>query len=226
MLPYVVTHNQVSLDGSYLINHFKFNPEFFYGLANQYEADIFLVGSNTAKTGLEIFLGEIPDEEESDFIKPEPTPGSKCSLWVIPDTRGQLFGLLHMYRRSEHCKSLLILTSKTTPKSYLDYLKERNYDYLEAGDDHVDLKKALELLSERFNAKRVLVDSGSILTNLLLENKLVNEMSIVISPSIAGNKGANLFRNLNTGESFTELKLQKSQAFETGEIHLVYNVIK
>jgi 2,5-diamino-6-(ribosylamino)-4(3H)-pyrimidinone 5'-phosphate reductase len=34
-----------------------------------------LVGSNTAKTGIEIFCEEIPSEEESDFVKGEAEKG-------------------------------------------------------------------------------------------------------------------------------------------------------
>lgn len=226
MLPYVVIHNQMSLDGSYLLKDFVFNPELFYGISRCSEADIFLVGSNTARTGIELFMEKVPAEEPGDRVAPKYAGEEKHTLWVIPDTRGQLQGLLHVYRRSEYCKDLLILVSKTTPKAYLEYLEQREYRYLIAGDDHVDLKKMMELFAQQFQAKRVVVDSGSILTNLLLEQELVDELSLLIAPSLAGKDGLNLFRNLNTKGKPLTLKLVKTETFDSNDIHLVYQVLK
>ncbi len=226
MLPYVVIHNQISLDGSSSLNDFTFNPELFYGLAGCYEADIFLVGSNTAKTGVEIFLDSVPIEEKSDMVKPTLGPDDKRALWVIPDTRGVLQGLLHVYRRSEHCKDVLILVSKTTPQAYLDYLAAREFRYIEAGEDHVDLTRMMHIFAQQFQAKRVLTDSGGTLTSLLLEQGLVDEISIVIAPTLAGKNGVNLFQQLHTGEKPLQLQLLKSKTFESGEVHLVYKVLK
>ena len=226
MLPYVVIHNQISLDGSSAIKDFKFNPELFYGISHCYEADIFLVGSNTAKAGVEIFMDSVPVEEKSDMVKPVLNPDDNHTLWVIPDTRGILQGLLHVFRRSEYCKDLLILVSKTTPQSYLDYLKEREFRYIEAGEDHVDLTRMMHIFAEQLGAERVVADTGGTLTALLLEQGLVDEISIVIAPSLAGKNGINLFRHLQPANTPMHLQLLKSESFESGEVHLAYKVLR
>jgi len=48
-----------------------------------------------------------------------------------------------------YLKDLIILVSETTPQEYLEYLKERHYDFITAGKDHADYRKAFEILNER-----------------------------------------------------------------------------
>ena len=50
------------------------------------------------------------------------------SYWVIPDTRGVLKGLLHVLRRFEYCRDVIILVSERTGADYVAYLDERDYD--------------------------------------------------------------------------------------------------
>jgi 2,5-diamino-6-(ribosylamino)-4(3H)-pyrimidinone 5'-phosphate reductase len=97
MLPNLIVHNSVSVDGS-LIN-FEVNMPLHYKIARAFNADMHLVGSNTAKIGIDLFLKEIPPESKDDFKKP-----TKNGIpWVIPDTTGKMKGLLHILRQSEYC---------------------------------------------------------------------------------------------------------------------------
>ena len=183
MKPKVIIHNTVSLDGS--IKDFEVDLNLHYQIANEFEADTHLIGSTTAKTGIEMYTEEIPQEEKTDFIKPEFEPSDERPFWVIPDSRGTLENLLHVYRRSGYCKDVIILTSETTPKSYLAYLRERRYDYIISGEDHVDYDGAFEMLNERYDTKTILTDSGGTLSNILLEKDLIDEISIIISPAFS-----------------------------------------
>ena len=105
MLPKVIVHNSVSIDGS-LIN-FEVNMSLHYRIAGDFDAEMHLVGSNTAKSGIDLFLKEIPKETPDDFKK----PNKEGILWVIPDTTGKMKGLLHILRQSEYCKDVIILIS-------------------------------------------------------------------------------------------------------------------
>ena len=113
MQPKVIMHNTASLDGS--IKDFEVDLNLHYQIANEFGADTNLIGSKTAKTGIETYTEEIPLEEKTDFIKPKLEPSDERPLWVIPDSRGVLENLLHVYRRSEYCKDVIILVSETTP---------------------------------------------------------------------------------------------------------------
>ena len=70
----VIIHNSVSLDGS--IRGFDVDMQAHYAIAGNYKADVHLIGSNTAITGIQTFCPEIPKEEPGDFQKPNETASS------------------------------------------------------------------------------------------------------------------------------------------------------
>ena len=215
MLPRVIVHNSISVDGS-LIN-FEVNMPLHYKIAGHFNADIHLVGSNTAKSGIDLFLKEIPQETLDDFKKPI----KNGILWAIPDTTGKMKGLLHVLRQSEYCRDVIVLLSEKTSEEYISYLKERNYDYYVVGKDKCNLKQSLELLYEKYNAKTILTDTGSILGNLLIENGLVSEISLLIHPMVVGKKAYNMFAYLDEN---LKLELIKKESFEKGYTWNLYRV--
>ena len=216
MLPKLVLHNSVSLDGS--LTDFEVNMELHYRIAGNYKAEVHLVGSKTMTAGFELFNVQVPKEEKSDFEKPNRS--STLPLWVTPDTKGNLKGLLHACRRFEYCKDIVVLISETTPQNYVEYLQERNYNYHVVGRTHVDLKLALELLSEEYNVKTVLADTGQILGNLLLNQGLVNEISLLVHPTIVGPKCYGMF----CGAENVKLTLMHNETFDEKYVWLVYRV--
>jgi 2,5-diamino-6-(ribosylamino)-4(3H)-pyrimidinone 5'-phosphate reductase len=219
MLPKVVIHNSVSLDGS--LTNFEPNMELHYRIAGNYKPQVHLIGSNTIKAGVEMFGNQITPEEAADFEKPKRNP--RLPYWAIVDTRGALKGVLHTCRRFEYCHDVIVLISKKTPKAYVEFLKERNYDYHVVGEEHADLRKPLELLAAKYKAKKVLTDTGRILGNLLLEQGLASEISLLIHPTIVGSKSYPMFSDLTKN---LKLKLLKQESFEKGLVWLVYKVNK
>ena len=69
MLPEVIIHNSVSLDGS--LTNFEPNMGLHYQIAGNYKPDAHLIGSNTVKASLELYEEGVPQEEEKDFKKPK-----------------------------------------------------------------------------------------------------------------------------------------------------------
>lgn len=216
MLPKVILHNSVSLDGS--LTNFEANLPLHYSLARKFNADASLIGSNTVKVGAELFGGSVPLEEESDFEKPK--RDSSLPYWVIPDTKGALKGILHTCRRFEYCRDAIVLVSENSPRDYIEHLKERNYDYHLVGENRVDLKRALVLISEKYGVKTLLVDAGQILGNLLLNQGLVDEISLLVHPVVVGPKSYRMFDNANN----VKLKFVRNEKHENGCVWLVYKV--
>jgi 2,5-diamino-6-(ribosylamino)-4(3H)-pyrimidinone 5'-phosphate reductase len=128
-------------------------------------------------------------------------------------------------RRSEYCPALVILVSKKTSNEYISYLEERSYGYLVAGDDHVDYKSALEMLSERYNVKTVVTDAGGTLNSILLGQGLVNEISLLVAPTVVGKASANVFGKFNPEKNGISLELLKSEFVDANYAWLVYKVL-
>ena len=218
-LPKIIIHNSISIDGS--LTNFEPNMELHYKIAGNYKPDIHLIGSNTIKKGIELYGEGIPPEEKKDFQKQEKI--KSFPDWVIIDTQGQLEGLLHICRRFEFCKDVIILVLEKTPKNYLNYLKERNYGYHIVGKNYVNLKKVFELLLTKYQVKIILTDTGRILGNLLLNQGFVSEISLLIHPIIVGIKSYNMFSDINKN---LKLKLIRKETLEDEFIWVVYGVEK
>jgi len=217
MMPEVIIHNSISIDGS--LTNFEPNMTLHYRIASSYKPGVHLVGSNTVKTGIELYEDGVPSEEEKDFEKPE--RDKSLPYWVIPDTRGKLKGLLHTCRRFEYCKDVIVLVSETTPTEYIKHLEIRNYDYHMVGKKNIDLEKALKLLSSEYKVKKVLTDTGRILGNLLIKQGFASELSLLIHPVIVGKKSYNIFSDINENIS---LKLWKQRTLPQGHLWLVYSI--
>lgn len=216
-LPKVIVHNSTSLDGS--LTKFEPNMKLHYQIAGSFNPNAHLIGSNTIKAGIELYEEGVPPEEEKDFDKPQRE--NSLPYWVIPDTSGKLKGLLHTCRRFEFCRDVIVFLSERTTKEYIEYLRDRNYDYHIVGKKWVSLKNSLDLLSSEYKVKRVLVDTGRILGNLLLEQGLVSKLSLLIHPVIVGAKSYNMFASINKQ---TGLRLSKHEVFPGGYIWLVYSI--
>ena len=223
MFPKIITHNAVSLDGS--ISGFSIALDKYYAIAGSYHPDAMLVGSSTAKSGLEMYSDGIPDERPADFIKPRLTEEDKRPYWVIPDSHGLLQGRLHIFRRFEYCKDVIILLSEKSPESYVKYLMERNYDVIISGHEDVDLKRSLEILANKYDCKVVMTDSGGNLNKALLEEGLVDEISLIVNPVLVDQRHLKLFRNLDLTQKAIQLELIAAEKLD-GQLLVHYRVIK
>lgn len=217
----LIIHNAISIDGE--IRGFEVDMGLHYKIAGTYKPDIHLVGSQTFKQGIKEFIGETPKENELDFYQAEVKRGDKRPYWVIVDSRGSLRGMLHVLRRYDYCKDIIVLVCKTTPKYYLKYLKERNYTFLVAGDFKVDFKKAFAILQKKYHAKTILSDAGPTLNSVLLEKGMVDQISLLIAPVIVGKKDLNVFQVLKTK---VKLELKSCKNVGKGYAWLVYKVIR
>jgi 2,5-diamino-6-(ribosylamino)-4(3H)-pyrimidinone 5'-phosphate reductase len=220
MSPRVIMYNSISLDGS--IRDFELDVGLHYELADKVKADAHLIGSETAKTGIEIFTEQIPLEAQSDFFKPVTKLEDKKPLWVISDSRGKLKGLLHVYRRSCYCRDVIILVTNKTPDDYIAYLKERNYNMIIAGDEKIDFRFALDKLALLYNVKTVLTDSGGGLNSVLIQEGLIDELSLLISPMIVGKSSTNLFRYV---ENKVNLELIRTERIRNNHLLVFYRVL-
>ena len=215
-----IMHNSVSLDGSFI--NFDVDMGLHYQLASRFKADAHLIGSETVRAGGELY--GIPSEKESDFIKPERDTG--LPYWVIVDSKGKTKGLLHTCRNFEFCKDVIVLVSRKIDAGFIDYLKERNYDYLICGDRRVNLKKAYNALTEKYKINTIMVDSGPTINGVLLDTGLIDEISLLVFPVLVGKRSDRLLAQINIGNHNINLKLLDQKNLDKGLVSLRYQVLK
>lgn len=217
MKPKVIMHTQISLDGC--IRGFE-HEELYYIAAGKINADMVMFGSNTVVTALK----DAPPETKFDFAKPDADPNDIRPYGIIPDSRGRIRNL-HAIRNMGYLKDVIMLVSESTPKDYLRYLEERNYEYIVAGKDHVDFSEAFEILYDRYHCRAIRTDSGGELTSVLLEQGLVDEISLVVSPCLIGSSELTAFRSLSPKKRI-ELNLIGTETVSDDYLTLTYRVLR
>ncbi|MFR7985749.1 MAG: dihydrofolate reductase family protein [Clostridia bacterium] len=79
-----------------------------------------------------------------------------------------------------------VLTEKASCE-YRTYLKDRGISYLSGGGEQVDFSRVLEKLAAQFGIERLMAAGGGILNWSLLQEGLIDELSLVIAPVADGN---------------------------------------
>ena len=189
--PHVVVHVAVSLDGATT----GFDPDVgrFYELARTWREDVTLVGADT-----------ILAQQEALAAVPRPGPAPDGPLLAVVDGRARV----REWDALRDCGSwsgVLALRAGETPVD--DGVSPARQ--LVTGANRVDLTAALGALAEREGAQLVRVDSGGSLIGALLRDGLVDEVSLLVHPSITGGAGE---RAWHGGEPVRALDLERVAA--------------
>lgn len=217
---HVVLHIQTSLDAR--ATGFEIDMGAYYRLAESFEPDGTISGADT------FLAAPIPDEvPEWSFEVAKNFPSCSRSIMAIVDSKGRVRNWSAI-KKQPFWKTPVALCSRSTPKEYLDYLKREGVDAIIAGDDRVDLKKALMELGARYSLRTLRIDSGGTLSAIMMKEGLIDEVSIILSPCIVGNVNSAHFINPVVAElpESRKLRLKHVEEMENGLIWLKYDVIK
>lgn len=185
--PRVIVHNAVSIDGK-LDWLTPAQPQYdrilgvYYEKAAVFQEEASLVGAGTALKALE--WSDAPREDSGEAV-PEPAPGDSRPLLVIPDSRGRIRSW-RWWLSMPFWRAGVALCSRSTPAEHFSYLEHAGVALIVAGENEVDLGLALRELRSRFDVGVVRTDSGGTLNGLLLAQGLVDEVSVLLVPVVAG----------------------------------------
>jgi 2,5-diamino-6-(ribosylamino)-4(3H)-pyrimidinone 5'-phosphate reductase len=224
MLPHVIMHNGTSLDGR--MDWYTGDVGLYYELAARWPVDAILTSSNTALAGYA--AQDVPEEDAEGYEPPQRRPDDLRPLLVIVDSRGQV-RYWQRIRQEPYWRDAIALCSYATPKTYLSYLQDRQVAYILAGDDHVDLRLALQELNASYQVNVVRVDSGGILNGALLRAGLVDEVSVLVNPClVGGTTPRSIFTapDLTSSEGVIPLKLIHVENMRGDSVWLRYEVVK
>jgi 2,5-diamino-6-(ribosylamino)-4(3H)-pyrimidinone 5'-phosphate reductase len=164
--PYVVVHVAVSVDGS--TTGFPPDVGLFYALASTWAEQATLVGADT-----------ILAQEAS--LGPGDGPAADGPLLAVVDGRRRVTKWAEL-RDAGHWSSVLGFHATALPPGVG---AGTPHEELVLGDERVDLAAALAALAGR-GADVVRVDSGGGLIAALLAGGLVDEVSLLVHPLLAG----------------------------------------
>ncbi|MDD1764141.1 MAG: RibD family protein [Methanobacteriaceae archaeon] len=224
MLPWVIILSATSLDGH--ITGFDANVDLYYELAAKMNADAVLMGSETVLKGFNANPGDIPEERVEDFQPRENDPDDQRPILVVPDSKGRI-RIWSEVRRMPYIRDVIVLCSRSTPKEYFDFLDERYIPYMVVGYEQADLETALNELNLQFGVKLVRVDSGGVLNVALLRAGLVDEVHVMVHPTLVGMSQDSMYNAvLDFEKGNIPLKLVDVDKLDEGVVYLSYEVLK
>lgn len=199
--PHVIVHMAVSLDGA--IDGFDIDVGTYYRLAATWSEDATLVGADTILA------------QESALADTGRGPASDGPLLAVVDSRARV-SAWHALRAAGYWSDVIAVQAEDTPPRYVDGLAT-----LVAGAHRVDLASALERLRLEHGISVVRVDSGGGLAGALLNADLVDEVSLVVHPVMAGS--ASLRRWYGTTTTRLAFVTRSSDVLDGGIVWLRVN---
>ena len=224
--PKVVIFNSISLDGR-LEN--SVDMGLFYGLAATW-MNIEPVAGCAMLSGSETILTGFAGQEDPSFEPPaEPKqtiPGAVPYLAVV-DGRGRISNWGQL-QAQPYWLETLALFSTDTPHISQQAAREAGVPIITTGAGHVDLAAALEELNTRFGIHTVRVDSGGTLNGILLQQGLVDEVSVLLCGVLTGgNAPAALYGGEDSPAIMNiPLKLFHVEQVQENILWLRYEVVK
>lgn len=220
MKPKVIIYNAISVDGR--TQGFAIDMGLFYSLAQQWGEHVSLVGCDTLLNAPD----DIPkDDEHSPVPMVTPSADDGRPILVVSDSRGRL-KTWHYWRRQPYWKDFISLCTQRTPSEHLAYLTHNGIKSIEAGAYHVDFRQVLDKLNT-FGGTIVRVDSGGTLNGILLRARLVDELHLLLHPTLVGGTSQKTFFNDLASENGDVIPLRfiESQVEDKGILRLSYAVL-
>jgi 2,5-diamino-6-(ribosylamino)-4(3H)-pyrimidinone 5'-phosphate reductase len=225
MLPRVILHNMVSVDGR--TDWFSPNIGLYYEIASRWQVDAILSGSETILAGMAEL--EPPPEDVESMAPGKELPGARSGpLMVVVDSRGRI-RRWDLLRNQPYWRDVVVLCSSSTPGDYLRKLQQEGVEYLVTGGERVDLRAALDELRTRYGVEIVRMDSGGKLNGVMLREGLVDEISLLVDPSLVGGmtpRSIFVAPDLTSPEDVVDLRLTHVEELLDGIVWLRYDVVR
>lgn len=229
--PYVICHVFAGLngriDGAYMFDSAASPARAAYSrMQVELEADAVAYGAVTTRGFVgtrPLALGAYESTPKGDFVAPH----AERSFYVSVDPAGEIAWGSATYHRAGRADAHVIevLTEVASP-AYRSYLRERGVSYVLAGLRELDLPLALRKLNELFGIERLLVSGGGKTDMSFLAAGVLDELSLVLSPTVSGEPGAaSVFDEMPHSVSGSyAFSLERIERLPGDGLHLVYRV--
>ncbi len=228
MKPHVICHMLSSVDGRILGSRWR--PKgvdtagLFERLHDQLKGDAWIVGR---VTGQEFSKREAyPDETDQSFPRETHLVRRDADAYgIVLDAHGKIaWG-----RADIGGDPIVVLLTRGVSDAHLAGLREDGVSYIFAGEDEIDLALALETLNRELGIKRLLVEGGGGANGAFLRAGLIDEISLVVCPTVDGAKGAPSVFDSGEQEAgrpapVHAMELTSSEVLDRGAVWLRYRL--
>lgn len=224
--PYIICHMASSIDGktdgSALRNIMR--PGEYEALHSTLDGEAWICGRTTMQQHF---------AEDEPFVSQTNTPAGTESVHVARkadsyaisvDTNGKLqwsSGDL----QGDH---LICVVSEQVSTDYLEMLRQKEISYIVTGKTSVDLAKSVQLLTENFGIRTLLLEGGGHINGGFLQAGLVDEVSLLLLPGIDGrHEIAAVFDGVScSNNDAVPLKLKSVEQREGDALWIRYDVVR
>ena len=219
--PYIICHMMTAVDGRIDCAMTEQLPgvQEYYSILDSLDAPTRVSGRVTAEFEMAL-PGKFLSETETPLSKEAFHKAATADGYeVVADTHGTLL----WDDQANTKRPILILTSERVNREYLDYLTGKHISWIACGKEHIDLKRACEILADEFSIERMAVVGGGHINAVFLAAGLLDEISILIGAGVDGRGGMSaVFDGLPMDRPVTPLKLEQVQSFESGAVWIRY----
>ena len=222
MKPYVICHMMQSVDGRIDCDMVdKISGNEYYTALKALDCAAVVEGRHSYQLhtcGFEEFKSNyyVPAGKEC-FYKAKDSKEFEISV----DNKGVL-----LWDKTKNENRLCIVSEKSSTE-YLEYLKSLGISYIVTGNEKIDLRRAVEILKKEFGVERLAVVGGGKINGGFLQERLIDELSLMIGPGIDGrsNQPA-LFDCIPDKKDFVPFKLdfKEVSSFPNGVVWIRYKV--
>ncbi len=230
--PYIVCHMVMSIDGK-VTGDFLFEPkcaeatEIYYRINREKKSNGFICGRVTMEEsftgGWYPDLSKYKPVHHAPGVKMDFIPSDLSGFYAVAfDTNGKLGWKSNRIADPDgdpgyDGAQIIEVLSENADERYLGYLEEVGIPYIFAGEKSIDIELALFKLKSIFGCETLLLEGGSEINGAFQRAGAVDEISLVITPQIAGKESKPLFSE-SIGMNF---KLEKSEN-ENGNLILSF----
>ena len=202
--PYIICHMTTSIDGK-VTGEFLYLPESesaveaYYEINRKYKADAYACGRVTMEGS---FTGGFqPDLTAFASAKVERTDyiaDKEAKYFAVAFDRKGRLGWTDSRIHDEDpgyddAHIINVMCEELVSDAYLAYLRDIGVSYIFAGKGELDLPLAVEKLKALFGIEKLLLEGGSVINGAFQRDGLIDELSLVVAPAVAGKEDKPLF---------------------------------